>query len=387
MPIKRTGFVIPLILILTITGCREKSSSVRRSMEGGVEVVTNDPGLDRSAQPRIFDLRQEAVIDLADDDIVRRGLADPVAFDVDAAGNIIVWSQSPKEALFFKFSPEGVFLSAFGRVGQGPGEVQSLTDAHFEASGEFMAWDGARSRMFFFDGNGVALRQNILTRRPYRIIPLGGGRYVTLEHEPDPKERQTISRILICGPDLAIVKEIGRSKATWPGPARKFPALQPPILIAVSPNYVFYGNSEAGYEIACHEKSGLLKRIVRKIYQPVPLSPEDRIGLSKTYDGFPPEFMANLEYPKAFPPYQMGFADDEDRLFVMTYEGSGEKGHYWYDVFGPDGALVGRVSLGNYGTFYGSSQGILFAMARKGRIYHLAERPDGYKELVVWRMK
>ncbi|HSQ79006.1 MAG TPA: hypothetical protein VLN41_00285, partial [Candidatus Bathyarchaeia archaeon] len=291
------------------------------------------------------------------------------------------------EALFFKFSPSGVFLSAFGRAGQGPGELHFLASAYFEASGELMAWDDSQAKMAFFNGNGAFLRQNILPRRPNRIVPLGGGRYITLEQEPDPKERQTISRILICGPDLAIIKEIGRWEATWPGPARKFPVLQPRALLAVSPNCVFYGNSEAGYEIECYEKSGRLKRIVRKIYRPVPLSPEDRNGLSKMYDGFPPEFMANLEYPDVFPPYQMGFADDEDRLFVMTYEGSGEKGHYWYDVFGPDGVFAGRISLGNYGTFYGSSQGIFFAMARKGRIYHFAERPDGYKELVVWRMR
>jgi hypothetical protein len=82
----------------------------------------------------------------------------------------------------------------------------------------------------------------------------------------------------------------------------------------------------------------------------------------------------------------MGFADDEDRLFVMTYEGSGEKGHYWYDVFERDGEFAGRFSLGNYGT-YGRSPGILFAMARRGRIYHFREKADGFKELVVWRME
>jgi len=378
--------VIPLILILTITSCRQEPSSVRHSMEGGVEVVTNDPGLDRSPRPRIFDLRQEAVIDLSSADLVRGGLADPAGFDVDAAGNILVWSQSSNDAHFFKFSPAGVLLAAFGRSGQGPGEVRFLTSAYFEASDELMAWDRGQSKMVFYDKDGVVLRQNTLSRRPSLIVPLGDGRYVTLEQEPDPEERLAIVRTLICGPDLEIVKEIGRSKVTWPGPGRRFPALQSPILLAVSANYVFYGNSEGGYEIGYFEKSGRLRRIVRKIYQPVPLSAEERNGLIKTYERFPPEFRANVEYPDTFPPYQMGFADDEDRLFVMTYEGSGEKGHYWFDVFGRDGEFAGRVSLGNYGT-YGRSQGILFALARHGRIYHFRENVDGFKDLVVWRIK
>ncbi len=382
---KRRACVIPLLLILTLIGCRHEPGSVRRSTENGVEVVTSDPGLDRSSPPRIFDLQQEAVIDLASADLVSRGLADPAGFDVDAAGNIVVWSQSSNEAHFFKFSPEGVFLTAFGRAGQGPGEVQFLTGAYYEPNGELMALDSAQGKMVFFDGNGVFLRQNSLARRPSVIIPLGDGRYATLEQESDAEERLAIMKVLICGPDLAIIKEIGRRKVLWPKPGRKFPALSPQTLLAVSANCVFYGNSEAGYEIACYEKSGRLKRVVRKVYRPVPLSAEDRDGLVKTYERFPADFRAAVEYPDKFPPYRMGFADDEDRLFVMTFEGSGEKGHYWYDVFGPDGAFEGRVSLGNYGT-YGRSSGILFAMAKKGRIYHLAERPDGYKDLVVWRL-
>ena len=378
--------VIPLILILAITSCRQKESPVRRTVEDGVEIVLNNPGFDRSPPPRIFELRREAVIDLSSADLVQRGLADPAAFDVDAAGNILVWSQSSNDAHFFKFSPAGIFLSAFGRSGQGPGEVRFLTSAYFEASGELIAWDSAQSKVVFFDENGVFLRQRSLSRRPSLIAPLGDARYVTLEQEADPVERLAIVRSLICGPDLEIVKEIGRKKVTWPGPGRRFPALQSPILLAVSRNYVFFGNSEAGYEIGCFEKGGKLKRIIRKVFQAVSLSADDRKDLVKRYEGFPPEFRANVEYPETFPPYQMGFADDEDRLFVMTFERTDVKSHYWHDVFDPDGTFAGRVSLSNYGT-YGKSQGVLFTLARRGRIYHFREKAEGFKELVVWRMK
>jgi hypothetical protein len=383
--IRRIGF-ISLVVALAVSACQKKGGPVEHLVENGIEVVVSDPGRGKTRQPKVFALEQELRIDLSASELVQRGLTDPAAFDVDSEGNIVVWSQSSNDAHFFKFSPAGVLLAAFGRPGQGPGEVRFLTSAYFEASGELMAWDSAQSRMVFFDKDGVVLRQKTLSRRPSLIVPLGDGRYVTLEQEPDPVERLAIERTLICGPDLEIVKEIGRRKVIWPGPGRSFPALPSPILLAVSRNYVFFGNSEAGYEIACYEKSGLLKRIVRKLYQHVPLSAEDRNGLIKTYERFPPEFRANVEYPDTFPPYQMGFADDEDRLFVMTYEGSGEKGHYWHDVFDPDGSFAGRVSLGNYGA-YGRSQGVLFTLARKGRIYHFRENRDGFKEVMVWRMK
>jgi hypothetical protein len=384
--VKRFAFAVPLILILIIPGCRKNEDPVRRSMEHGVEVVTSDPGFDRSSPGRILELKQEAVIDLSAADLVQRGLADPAAFDVDAEGNVLVWSQTSNDVHFFKFSAAGVLLSYFGRTGQGPGEVLSLTSVYFEANGELMAWDNSQGKMVFFDGRGAFLRQNPLLRRPWQIIPLGDGRYVTQEQQAVPAERMGLWTVLICGPDLAPVREIGRRTISWPGPGRKFSALSPPVVLGVSKSYVFYGNGGDGYEIRCFDKGGRLIRIIRKVYQAVPLSAEDRGNLAKIYEGFPPEFKANVEYPESFPPFQMGFADDEDRLFVMTYERSGEKGHYWHDVFGPDGAYAGRVSLGNCRP-QGWSQGILFASARRGRIYHLRENKDGYRELAIWRMR
>ena len=86
------------------------------------------------------------------------------------------------------------------------------------------------------------------------------------------------------------------------------------------------------------------------------------------------------------PPLQTGFADEEDRLFVMTYEGSGAEGHYWHDIFDKDGVFAGRVSIANHGT-YGKSRGALFTLAREGRIYHFRENRDGFKEPVIWKMK
>jgi hypothetical protein len=355
-------------------------------VEDGVEIVLNNPGFDRSPPPRIFELRREVVIDLSSFDLVQRGLSDPAAFDVDPEGNIVVWSQSSNDLSLFKFSSRGVFLSAFGRTGQGPGEVQFLTSVFFDADDELMVMDSQQRKAIIFDGNGVFLRQIPLSRRPAVIMPLKNGHYVTVEQRSIPGEVFNRITIDVCGPDLHSIKEIGQRKYYRPNPERRFPAINPTGLIGISKNYVFFGDSENGYEIKCFEKSGRLRRIIRKVHRPVPLSADSREDLVKKYERFPPEIRNNVEYPDVLPPFQTGFADEEDRLFVMTYEGSGAEGHYWHDIFDKDGVFAGRVSIANYGT-YGKSRGVLFTLAREGRIYHFRENRDGFKELVIWKMR
>jgi len=382
----RRIFSVSLILILTISACQKRGSPVEYLTENGIDVVASDPGRDKAHQPKIFGLEQELRIDLSATDLVQRGLTDPAAFDVDSEGNIVVWSQSSNDLGLFKFSSRGVFLSAFGRTGQGPGEVQFLTSVFFDADDELMVVDSQQRKTIIFDGNGVFLRQNPLSKRPAVIMPLKNGHYVTVEQRSIPGEVFNRITIDICGPDLHSIKEIGQRKYYRPNPERRFPAINPTGLIGISKNYVFFGDSENGYEIKCFEKSGRLRRIIRKVHRPVPLSADNREDLVKKYERFPPEIRNNVEYPDVLPPFQTGFADEEDRLFVMTYEGSGAEGHYWHDIFDKDGVFAGRVSIANYGT-YGKSRGVLFTLAREGRIYHFRENRDGFKELVIWKMK
>lgn len=61
-----------------------------------------------------------------------------------------------------------------------------------------------------------------------------------------------------------------------------------------------------------------------------------------------------------------------------------------YDIFNPDGVLIGRTEFENYG-FLASSPIInplpLNVVAKNQRLYCLREGESGYKELVVYNMK
>ncbi|MEW5900103.1 MAG: hypothetical protein AB1715_01430 [Acidobacteriota bacterium] len=144
------------------------------------------------------------------------------------------------------------------------------------------------------------------------------------------------------------------------------------------------GNTERGYEILVYDLEGNLKRKIRKKHKPVPLSGEYKEMVKNRYKQAP-DLLSRLDFPKFFPPFQYGFADDEGRLFVMTYERGAKPGEYLYDIFNPEGAFVARKGLPNWGR-YGISLWPLFAMARKGRIYCFREKESGFKEIVVYRM-
>jgi len=91
-----------------------------------------------------------------------------------------------------------------------------------------------------------------------------------------------------------------------------------------------------------------------------------------------------IQISNHWPPFQYLFTDDEGRLFVMTYEESDKPNQYIYDVFNPDGVFITRISLGNMVFF--SLWDIQYATARKGRIYCLQKKPNGYKELLVYKI-
>ena len=65
----------------------------------------------------------------------------------------------------------------------------------------------------------------------------------------------------------------------------------------------------------------------------------------------------------------------------MTREAGWNAGEFLYDIFNAQGAFIGRTSLGNSDPFYPRT-----ALAKRGLMYSLNEKPNGYKELNVFRM-
>jgi hypothetical protein len=89
-------------------------------------------------------------------------------------------------------------------------------------------------------------------------------------------------------------------------------------------------------------------------------------------------------FPEYFPPFQCGFVDDKERLFVITNEKGSNPGEYMCDFFNPEGIFIARASVTGI-----IDLGIIFlpSIAKKDLLYTLQEKENGYQELVVYKMK
>jgi hypothetical protein len=382
---KRYLSALGLVVLFGAVACNGKSGRVEKFYEHGVEVIDNHLKPYETGGTRTLSLAQEFVIDLASNDLVQQGLTEPAAVDLDDEGNIYVWSQTSAQNFIFKFDSKGNFVSAFGRSGQGPGELRFPTWFSFDSKNEIMIVDPLQSRLVYLDKSGGYLRQRTLSFQTSLVIPLADGKAIVGTHVSNPTEVFNSNAYGLYDSDFKILREIGRSRYYKPNPEQQFPAMNPQVFLCASANGIFFADSEAGYEIKCFDLGGELRRIIRKKFSPVPLAGKRKEALLNRSTRFPPEVRSKVVYPATLPPFQTGFADEAGRLFVMTYEEGSAPGEYWHDVFNADGLFVGRVKIDHYGES-AKSPGPLFAMARGDRIFYLRERRDGFKELVVCAM-
>jgi hypothetical protein len=119
---------------------------------------------------------------------------------------------------------------------------------------------------------------------------------------------------------------------------------------------------------------GTLLRSIKKEYEAVPLSDEDREEYEKNLQRYPPEIKESFFIPETFPPFRDIVAWGDKWLLVQTYEESRE-GSSVYDIFDSKGDFIGRTELEGYQVKF------------KGeRAYCLRQKESGYKELVVYHM-
>jgi hypothetical protein len=123
------------------------------------------------------------------------------------------------------------------------------------------------------------------------------------------------------------------------------------------------------YTLQIYSPEGkLLKKITRE-YTPVGVTEEEkkrwekesRLGVK----------LALGKYHSAFRRFRQ---DDEGRLYVQTWEKNAE-GHFYYDIFDPDGRYLTRLS----------PKGGVMAV-KKGKMYCREEDEEGYQSLKVYRL-
>jgi hypothetical protein len=355
-------------------------------MEDGVEIVRNpqEPVKVRG-EPCDFDLEPLFSIDTEEEEIAGLGLTDiRGSFDIDAEGGIYLHSPEGQDEVFFKFDSSGSFVSTFGRVGQGPGEIQrGMPSLVVSPLGEVVVTDLRNKKIVFFDAAGEFLREIAFTDEVMSAEPLGNGNLLLWKRVLDPTSDHLIQNpLVISDGDLNELEVLDRQYVPNPMQGERLKGTYHVFSWALAGNRIFSGFQERGYEIPVFDLDGKLVQKIMKDYKPVPVPEEHKEGFMEAFSNpIFDDIRGKIYFPDSMPAFHAIFADDRGRLFVMTYEKGEAQGEYIYDIFDDGGVFIGRKAM----RILFDENGI-YARVRNGRLYCLREKESGYKELVVYAM-
>ena len=368
-----------LAVALTFFSCGRREPRVDRTTEDGVEVVINHvkPYLIKG-EPSTFSLEQALVIDTERADLAAAGLGSAGEWDADEDGNIYVVGFKNEQNFIFRFDREGRLTRSFGRRGQGPGELQWPFLSGVTPNGE-IALDDQGQKFIVYDPNGVTFRELKLRGLAYYVDPLPNGKYVVFGSGSSlSTNTRYVDLLTLCDREFEELKVLDRYERS-PDPGRQVPF----FMWRVSGGRIFIANQTRGYEIWVYDFDGRLVRKIRKEFRPVGVTEEIKAAI------LGPDYRrSGISQDKYFsnplPPLNQFFADDEGRIFVMTYEPGPNKGEYIWDIFDPAGVFVGRKALNMF--WAGMYAGPRYTFVKKGRLYCHQEKESGYHQLVAYKM-
>jgi 6-bladed beta-propeller len=381
-----------LMAIILLGGCSGREARIERTFENGVEVVLNHiepyrvPG-----EPSALVLEKDYIIDSERPDFFKAGLTDIFRFGVGSDGSVYI-AQRPRKAapVIFKFDERGRLQNSFGRVGQGPGEIERC--AYFGVIGrdEIYVLDAQRNKITTFAPSGELVKETLLPRTLVGGLPLRNGYFLAPQSDVSPNADQEEIAFNILDGQFALVRVMHRVKfaVQFPGAAKVNAYLTNPAG-SFDTDRIYIGLPGRDYEVLVFDLEGNPVRKIHKDYEPVAVTAAFRKeALARLPQGSP--VAERLEFPDCKPSFQYMFADEKGRLFVATSEVDEASGQNVCDVFNASGVLICRAAVGYYDLLRTFWEGVtLDVVARNGRFYVLHEKENGYKELVVskaiWR--
>lgn len=362
-------------VLVFLSCCSPEQDKVEKIIEDGVEVVINHAQPYRiPTEPSTLFLEEEFLIDMESKEIEDIGFVDIDYFDIDSERNIYIITTSFKDKLVYKFDNKGKYLSSFGKEGHGPGEVQYVSFFEIDSRDRIIISDPKRKKVYYFNNEGRLIEGISYSPDFYEMFPLENGKYLFIRYFSDMENQGLFESLRICNSDFEERKELDASFTSRS--SRGIRVSSPIFEWKVSDGKIYSVNEQRGYEILVYDLEGALIKKIRREYDPLDY-PQD---LKKKY----PKISGTsrkIDFPEKLSPIQSFFVDDEGRIFVMTYEKGMNPGEHVFDIFNPEGVFIQRKNLNVLKNWD------MQAKAKKGRLYCVREKENGYKELMVYRMK
>lgn len=273
------------------------------------------------------------------------------------------------------FDSDGKYLRTIGRKGQGPGEMQMPSYVQITSNNEVLVQDYMAQRISFFSVDGKHLRQmsTAKTRTPFIPIRMDsrGNLIVFAASAPPPVGGKEL-RIYDSGLELLMIvtkEERGTRGIIDIGKSSLYCDVSP------SDNIV-WGNSKEYVLQILNQRGDLIKKIIKE-YNPIEITAEDKEKYEKQYAG-PVKRGMRLNFRGHFPAFNEISIDDEERIFVKTYERvEGREDLFYFDVFEAEGKYIAKVLI--------QANLNRDSIWKRNKLYTIEEDEEGYQ--VVKRYK
>ena len=282
----------------------------------------------------------------------------------DENGNIYVVDSRANSVKVF--DREGKYLKDIGRQGQGPGEFMApmgmviLEDkitvysmgrlSFFTLGGDFIQHNKVMfGRLICFDSEG-----NIITKVPGP--PGNVFKEFLRKFNPKGKLILEVAEIIMPPP---------------PPPYEKRKAFSENVLFTVRQDDSTVWTNRSQYEVNVVAIDGQAFLKIKKEYNPVKLTDKHKQSFLAYYRAKEDQY----SFPQNLPPIRYICADDKNRIFVCTYESTGED-TYFYDIFDEQGRYVERVAIKGLPLFW-----------KNGYVYCRGEDENNFHRVIRYEIE
>lgn len=288
-------------------------------------------------------------------------MAKPSCVRIGLDGSVFILNTGMDQIL--KFDKQGTFMTAFSRLGSGPGEIGMCHMMEIDPQGNVVTFDYTNRRYSFFDADGQFMYDLKPSMRslPRKFRALSGGELLVMESIADFESVRSGSTLILSRFDAAFDREkkVFSEKiydVVWRrGGGGRNTVLCPffdGILWDLQPDGTIVVAYAKDYRIEFYDSDVVLKKTVTHRAEKVAVSEADK---KKYFDGIvffngrdsrkgaPPEYIKNTVFPKYKAFFDGMVIDSEGCILLRTARKTGEC-TVW-EVFSREGKFINQVKI------------------------------------------
>lgn len=292
---------------------------------------------------------------------------------VDDEGNIYILDREEKKVKVF--DSKGKFVNAFGKEGQGPGEMQLPVIVQIAPTGELVVEDAINRKLMFFSLKGEFLRSlstaNVLGLTLCVFDTQGNiiGQQIALSESKLIREAKKYDKDLKPMFTFATMD----NSSLIQGRVNLFSIV---IFYQLGKDDTILLSNPEEYEIKVINPEGKLIKRILKEYDPVKITKKDQDEIMERLPSEAATIKDRIEFPKLFPAYQSYTLDEQGRLFVQTFEKGKKEREYYIDVFDAEGRYIAKITLD-----------VEPVVWKRNKLYARKETEDGYHILKCYSIR